>query len=393
MRRRVSLIGDEPFAGAFTVILERAAEISGQVVDGHHCGVADARLAAYPCGAAELQSKRRFVASSVAEPDGRFRLGVAPGLYEVVARFPSATSGPYEAVADPVEAPCAGVTLVLEGLGGSPGFVACRVKLLSSRGQRVAPGELKCFLGKKLVRSARYEWGSEYSLMQLPRDRYAIVANVPGHAVQEFAVDLRETPATHTAELALSAGCRLLGTVVCASVGPSKLGDIVVRLLDADTGKLTARAAPDRTGAFEISGIQPGDYLLSVEPDLTQAPMLMTSRPIPVSVGDSGASGITVPVEVGQEHWIYVSHIARDGEDAPPKCGATHSVRITDARGRTVFEGQPSERRDGRLLVRCPLPRAWYRFELSRDDVVVDSVEGVLSPIIKFRCAAAPSRK
>lgn len=260
----------------FRLEMTPRAVILGRVVDEFGDPVANVRVEANPVKNGAAIAARANVGSPAATTDdrGEFRISGGPGTFHVKAT-PSGTSvaayGPtwYPAAtsadrASAVEAQ-AGVDVAIEirltGLGGA------RATTISGTVSGIPPG-YSARIGMSIAssperRTIAVTADGKFTIPNLPQGVYRLTAYATGSGL-----DLQSQPAEvrpdgsdkAEVELALSAGVEVIGKVEISGDPQGK----PVQKRTVTVGSSSATTEPD--GSFQIGGIFPDRYRVSVQP-------------------------------------------------------------------------------------------------------------------------------
>lgn len=295
-----------PGENALDLRFERGTQVSGRVIDSAGSPVAGAQVALVAPGAGPMG----MAASTETGADGAFRLAdVLDGSYRLRAEAQGYARSVSDQTVEVTGAPVSGLEVQLSS------GATLRGRLIGLEAKEAAGAQVSALLRTKgLLTAGLVRPDGSYEIPGLVPGRWLVTAVAGGSGrTAEAPIEIAGGATEELLDLELKGGLRLTGTVLRAGQPVAGI-HVSVRPLEAESG---AMAATDHEGRFELTGLDPGPYKVSVA----------------VANGSTQTETITLAADDEIRIEIDTSRLAGhviDASTAQPIAGAAVSLELLD---------------------------------------------------------------
>ncbi|MCC6672309.1 MAG: carboxypeptidase regulatory-like domain-containing protein [Planctomycetes bacterium] len=335
-----------------TITLARGVRLAILVLDRSQRPVPDASVQVFPAGGladfAKGGPRPVFLGAGRSDDHGAVLLEDVPETCDVLLEYPRSNTPTYRRTLEAVKVGAGTLRVVLEDLDLFAAAATLTVRVIDERVGAAFEGPVLVEATSENETRRSLALGPEIRLDGLSLGKWEVSVAAEGLGARTARVEL---PADGRIDVRLGQGVAISGLVACGAGPPAR--PLQVQAREVASKRLTLTRT-DTMGRFALAGMEPGEYLLSVEPFESSA---FTGLPVgkpqshaspgPVKLRvQAGTVPETVTLPVVPVALLRVVVVAPDAD-----ARAAQSVwswaqdlhfAITDDQGRSVYAGGPS---------------------------------------------------
>jgi protocatechuate 3,4-dioxygenase beta subunit len=365
-----------------TITLTRGVQLAVLVLDRSQRPVPNASVQVFPEGGladfAKSGPQPIFLGSQRCDDRGAVLMEGVPKTCDVLVEYPRSNTSTHAKIFEAVAAGAGTLRAILEDLDLLAGTAILTVRVVDGRTDAAFDGPV--LVEATSEKDAR-RWpapGPELRLDGLSLGKWDVSVAAEGLGAQTARVDLL---GDQRLDVRLGHGVAISGLVTCAAGRLAR--PVQVQAREVASKRVTVTRT-DAEGRFAFAGMEPGDYLLSVEPFESTAfprPQLpvggpqshASPAPVKVRVGAGTVPApVTLPiVPVAPLRVVVAPDTATRAAQSVWSWAQGLHFTVTDDRGRSVYAGGPSGVMvEAATLLLC-LPNGLYPVTVGRRGVVL----------------------
>jgi protocatechuate 3,4-dioxygenase beta subunit len=335
--------------GGVTITLARGLRLAVLVVDRTQRPVPDASVQVFPGGGladfAKGGPRPLPLGRGYSDDRGAVLLEGVPDTCDVLIEYPSSNTPRHRRILNAVAAGAGTLRVTLEDLDLAAGTAILTVRVIDGRTDAAFGGPVLVEATSEKGAIRRLAQGPEIRLDGLSLGNWEVSAAAEGLGARSERVELLQD---QHLDVRLGQGAAISGQVTCAAGPLARPVQVHAREL---ASKRSSVARTDAEGRFALAGMEPGDYLLSVEPFEIDAFAQWRMRipqdhaspaPVKVRVGAVAAPAlVTLPVVPIAPLRVVVAPATGGAQSVWSWAQGLHFT-VTDDQGGSVYAGGPS---------------------------------------------------
>lgn len=358
-----------------TITLARAVHLAVLVVDRGQRPVPDASVQVFPEGGladfAKGGPRPIFLGRGRSDDRGAVLLEGVPNTCDVLIEHPRSNTPTHRRILEAVAAGARTLRVILEDLDLAAGTAILTVRVIDGRTGAAFGGPVLIEATSEKGARRRLAQGPEIRLDGLSLGKWEVSVAAEGLGARSARVELLDD---RRLDVRLGQGVSISGLVTCAAGWLVRPVQVYAREL---ASKRLTVTRTDAKGRFAFAGMEPGEYLLSVEPFESAVFARLPVRtpqghaspaPVKVRVGAGAAPApVTLPVVPVAPLSVMVAPDAatRAARSVWSWAQGLHFT-VTDDQGRSVYAGGPSGVMTAAAELLLRLPEGRYTVTVRR---------------------------